>query len=419
MPASRRAFLAGSGLLAASGVGVWQRRRIVRYPELEAMREAADHPVPSFEAGVPVADAHLEAAHDRTAERIEEFHATVADEHNRSSIADIGERHDAESPSELESATRAERREALDSYRSSVRSAAGIFARERFEDRELDRTDAAERVETERAALAAVERSYRGESLTDAVVANGQVDERHLEASYRIDSAENRDLQDGLEFSWSWRDLVTADVHRRDAERHARGVDGDDYEERLDAALENALEAVEESVDGVDWGHEDAERNYAAFMIVGAGPFGGRHSDVSARESRAEGGYLASGLQLAVYHHVHYERLDALAEIPDSGEWAAVGWTVDADALPERKRAAVAAIEEALEAHDDPLVRWLLASPADTLEQADDRLGRQIDGANDADDEQWQRSINEYYARCLEAETFATQVPTSVEALLE
>ncbi|WP_255169026.1 hypothetical protein [Natrononativus amylolyticus] len=412
MPVSRRALLAGSGLVA-TGVGVWQRRRIVRYPELEAMREATDYPVPSFEAGAPVADAHLEAAYDRALTTLEDAHEATPDGQGLSPTRSDLERF---APDELAGASRAERRNGLTRLREYTRGPHRAIGAVRYEEGDLEESTLDERIDEVRAALEAAETPYRGESLADAVVVSGIVDDRRLEAELLVDEADDRAHRSDGDYARSWRDLAVAEAHLEDGDWHEREIGGDDFGDRLATVLERAASLLEgrtrEDEVGRIRGFPTYARDVVRYQMH-------RGTSVSSVPIKIERGFLASGVRAACYRYTTFEILEAFDDVPSSPFWERFDWTVDADGLPDRKRAAVDAVESTLENHDDPLVRWLLAAPVDILEDADRGLGRQVENVTDADADRWQSAINGYHARCLTTEAFAEQVPDTVATLLE
>lgn len=420
MPSSRRTLLAalGVGVAGVGGVGYWQRRRIRRRDDLAAIDDALEEPTPAVETGAVVTDDHLEATYERAVETIEDVDSRIDEELPWD--ADVSEWR----PAALEDAPRDERHNALGHLASLAGEARSVLAHHRFEDRRRDWDDLEQRLTEEREALETVHVEYRAPSMSEAIDQYAAVDSRHRSAAIRLDRAQRRLDGDQADYALASQWIERARFHRADAEWFTRAIDGEDYTDRLESTLERTVDAADEALEdlaGLEVDHPDAERNYVADAVRTHRLFDGIRENVESRRGDP-GPYLAAGVRFAATQYTYARALErpAFTETPERRAWDDVAPPVDARDLPERKREAIEAIENATAAYgDDPFGRRLLAESIDRVDSADRSLGSARDGVTDRSRSEWREQLTLGYMRYLEGAAFAEAIPETMALVLE
>ncbi|MDG5820427.1 hypothetical protein [Natronococcus sp. A-GB7] len=405
MSPSRRTVLLGCavGLAGAGSLGYRHRRRLRGRSDLEPIERALDTEPPAVDPGPPVSLEHLEARFARVEDAVDEAEAVRGEslETHRTDYRELP-------PSALENVTHAERRSALETYRYMLGVAYHTTASERYERESGGDPGALEdRLEDERERLASLEYEYRGDSLTETVVGTAAIDERHADATRRVESPEPP-FYGRTAYPRAWRFVGYAEASRVDAERFlANRDDGTEYEPELETTHERLREATDELLAAVSWERDGTPTRASDVDAI---------REMSRSTTRTlEDGYPALAVRRASRRHTHARSLDALEEVPGREDRDETGWTVDAGAVVDRKEAAIDAISRVLEEHgDDSLGVRLLATASRIVEEGDDELETLRADVHELSDDEWNAAVEPAWLYYREAAVFADAIPETL-----
>ncbi|CAI50135.1 uncharacterized protein NP_4088A [Natronomonas pharaonis DSM 2160] len=423
MSPRRRTVLAAVGSTAAAlsaGVGYWQRHRLRRRDETDAIEAALGIDPPAVETSVAVTDAHLHASYSRARDHIEETASlldSAADasgtQHSRRARAQLDDAHedlDASRPSELTDDEVP--LEILTTYRLAI--AGSAWARSVVHDGSAGPPSEAlhDASEALRADLDGIEPQYRGSSLSAAVVQCGEADEMCAVAASRASRAQR--FLDDSEYSHAvtWEVVETARQTVYDADWLFDEQDGRDRTGALADAFERLTDRVDTDTENVTSEYEDGVRSHAAARLTD------RRLSGTAPETHFDAGRPALAVREQAQTAMIAATLDSLAGFPstralDGSEHVL---TDDSEPLLAAKRDATEALTAAAdEAGVDPLGRYLLAEAIDTADRGDRQLTRLLDNVNSYDHEAWVSRRDTAYLRFRAAAAEARAVPDVVE----
>jgi len=422
MSPSRRTLLKASlpVALGGAGLGYWQRRRIGRRDDLEALEQTAALETPSVDEPLIVPSEVVQAGYEDARDHLEQTEELANEVPEDTTIRglegplnDASEGLEANPPAEME--TDGERRGALESYRSAIANSGqgrGLIITETH-DTASAHEDFQERLDEAKAVDADLEISYTGDAFTTAIVQYGVLDERVTRASERLERTDERmsELEEPTPGEWSTVGKKRFELDT--ANRYTQALDGADLTGAFDSGYDALVDRTESVIDETSFDLEEDVRNYA-FVLV--------RSVIDAErtaESAHGSGHYARAIRDQSQALVVAKALEVLADVPADSNI----WNEHASDLPSTGAELLAAFEEAkteLEAAiaavgDDPLGRWLLEEATWNLDGVQSRVERLREDVRSDEDDEWERRIIGMSIRCRRSQAYWAAVPAVLE----
>ncbi len=421
MSPSRRALLKASVpvALGGAGLGYWQRRRIRRRDDLEALERTAaletpcvDEPliVPDevVQAGYEDAHTHLEQTEELADEVPEETEVTGLDRRLDQTVEAL----EGNPPAEMD--TDSDRQEALESYRlamansGSARGSIIVETEDEADAREIIR----DRLDELEAICDDLEISYTGASFTTAIVQYGVVDEWVGQAAERLSRVDDRTIQREEPNPVNWETLAMGRFDLETAARQAEALEGRDVSDAFDSGYESLADRTGSIVDEAPFELEDDVNTYAL------GVWQGIWDAERPAENAHESGRFARALRDQTQALVIAKTLEEFGDVPESRAWGGREADIPStgDELLEATTTAVADLEAAIgAAGDDPLGRWLLEESVRNLTSVQSSADRLREGVRSIAAADWTRQLAHATLRSRRAGTYATAVPEVLE----
>ncbi|WP_290817425.1 hypothetical protein [Halovivax sp.] len=418
----RRTLLkvAGAVGLGGGGVAYWQRRRIRRRDDLDAIETALDVPLPTVPDPVTVTADHLEASYSWAREHVDTTERNLPESEAEGSrhLENANEYLAGRSPGEVDDGD--ERHDALGAYRVAVASSATARGQYAETDDGSPSDDLQRAHETLGDELDAFESTYADESLTRTVVQVGHVESlvgtaasRHSRAGDFVTNEQHRN-------SVAWETVETGRFALHDAERFLEALESDDAPDRaadLEDRYDRLDERIESATDGVEWEYEPDVQSqaYERWIDVRSDHFG-------EPESSRDDGRLARAVSIQAERATVAETLDEFDDVPgwrDLGD-VDVELIDDAAELVDEKRTVRERLEATADAvGSDPLGAHLLRRAIRGIERTDSTLDRLRDDVRSYDSAAWQYELDRAALRYRGGVADADAIPDVVEIVAD
>lgn len=393
-PRRRTLLKAGGAIGLGGGIAYWQRRRIRRLDDLNAIRRTLDMPVPTVSDPVIVTADHLDAAYSWARQHVER----TADELPDSQAEDSGpleraKEHLADAvPSEVEED---ERRDALEKYEHAVIDSAGVRGRHI----ESGQRSPSDELQTARQRLGEelddFDLTYAGDLLTRVVVQAAHVESLIGDAKSRYSQAADYMADEDLATPVAWKGVETGRFLLFNVEQFLEVFETDGTQ-RWNTDLEDLVDRLEQRIEsatgGVQWELDSDIPSFAYHRWVDV-----RADIFSEPQELLDDGEPAQAVLAQAEYATVAETLTEFDDFPRPRNMDDIDIELvdDAEDLLTEKRTAKKRLDAAVDAvGSDPLGRYLLRQATERLERADTTLDRLRSDVNSENDTQWQNQLD-------------------------